>query len=255
MTHSTVNLSFSDLQPSVSLRISPNTTQHFRSKSLSLSCEEKGNSTGWRLMRYTDRGLESGCVSSWGSITGSTCTIRSTYTWSSGVFWCESGSGEYSNAVNITVQAGDVILESPVHPLTEGDSVTLCCKYWTTSSNINADFYKDGVLIKNETTGEMTIPAVSKSDEGFYKCKSPDKGESPESWMTVRVPPGSVVSISLPRLLCGLLVVSPFLLVSIVLMVKCCRARGENFLSVSLQSVYPAGDSPSLWHAFISLLK
>uniref|UniRef100_A0A673WAF2 Ig-like domain-containing protein n=1 Tax=Salmo trutta TaxID=8032 RepID=A0A673WAF2_SALTR len=215
-----------DLQPSVSLRISPNTTQHFRSKSLSLSCEEKGNSTGWRLMRYTERGLESGCVSNWGSITGSTCTISYTYTWSSGVYWCESGSGEYSNAVNITVHAGDVILESPVHPLTEGDSVTLCCKYRTTSSNIKADFYKDGVLIKNETPGEMTIPAVSKSDEGFYKCKSLDKGESPESWMTVRVPPGSVVSISLPRLLCGLLVVSPFLLVSIVLMVKCCRARG-----------------------------
>ncbi|XP_038831544.1 basement membrane-specific heparan sulfate proteoglycan core protein-like [Salvelinus namaycush] len=212
-----------DRQSSVSLRISPNTTQHFRSKSLSLSCEEKGNSTGWRLMRYTERGVESGCVSNWGSITGSTCTIRSTDSWSSGVFWCESGSGEYSNAVNITVDAGDVILESPVHPVTEGDSVTLRCKYWTTSSNIKADFYKDGVLIKNGTTGEMTIPAVSKSDEGFYKCKYPDKGESPESWVTVR---GSVVSISLTRLLCGLLVVSPFLLVSIVLMVKCCRARG-----------------------------
>ncbi|XP_071235015.1 low affinity immunoglobulin gamma Fc region receptor III-A-like [Salvelinus alpinus] len=176
-------------------------------------------------MRYTERGVESGCVSNWGSITGSTCPIRSTYTWYSGVFWCESGSGEYSNAVNITVDAGDMILESPVHPVTEGDSVTLRCKYWTTSSNIKADFYKDGVLIKNETTGEMTIPAVSKSDEGFYKCKYPDKGESPESWVTVRISPGSVVSISLPRLLCGLLVVSPFLLVSIMLMVKCCRPR------------------------------
>nr|XP_029532095.1 uncharacterized protein LOC115139060 [Oncorhynchus nerka] len=69
-----------DLHPSVSLRISPNTTQHFRSTSLSLSCELKGNSTGWRLMRYTERGVESGCVSNWGSITGSTCTISYTYT-------------------------------------------------------------------------------------------------------------------------------------------------------------------------------
>uniref|UniRef100_A0A8C7IPT7 Ig-like domain-containing protein n=1 Tax=Oncorhynchus kisutch TaxID=8019 RepID=A0A8C7IPT7_ONCKI len=116
------------------------------------------------------RGVESGCVSNWGSITGSTCTISYSDTWDSGVYWCESGSGEYSNAVNITVEDGDVILESPVHPLTEGDSVTLRCKYWTTSSNIKADFYKDGILIKNETPGEMTIPA----------------GESPESWMTVR---------------------------------------------------------------------
>ncbi|XP_031648950.1 uncharacterized protein LOC116354067 [Oncorhynchus kisutch] len=93
-----------DLQPSVSLRISPNTTQHFRSMSLSLSCELKGNSTGWRLMRYTERGVESGCVSNWGSITGSTCIIRSTYTGDSGVYWCESGSGENINAVNITVE-------------------------------------------------------------------------------------------------------------------------------------------------------
>ncbi|XP_045073636.1 high affinity immunoglobulin gamma Fc receptor I-like, partial [Coregonus clupeaformis] len=174
-----------DLQPSVSLRISPNTTQHFTSKSLSLSCEEKGNSTGWRLMSYRERGVESGCGSNWGSTTGSTCTISYTYTWSSGVFWCESGSGEYSNAVNITVNAGDVILESPVHPVTEGDFVTLSCKYRKVSSNFKADFYKDGVLIKNETTGEMTIPTVSKSDEGFYKCKS-GQGESPESWVTVR---------------------------------------------------------------------
>uniref|UniRef100_A0A8C8CQA8 Ig-like domain-containing protein n=1 Tax=Oncorhynchus tshawytscha TaxID=74940 RepID=A0A8C8CQA8_ONCTS len=170
----------------VSLRISPNTTQHFISKSLSLSCEKKGSSTRLRLKRYTERGVESGCVSNWGSITGSICTISYSYTGDSGVYWCESGSGEYSNAVNITVEDGDVILESPVHPLTEGDSVTLTCKYWTTSSNIKADFYKDGILIKNETTGEMTIPAVSKSDEGFYKCKYPDNGESPESWMTVR---------------------------------------------------------------------
>uniref|UniRef100_A0A8C7JCH9 Ig-like domain-containing protein n=1 Tax=Oncorhynchus kisutch TaxID=8019 RepID=A0A8C7JCH9_ONCKI len=174
-----------DLQPSVSLTVNPNTTQHFTSTSLSLSCEEKGNSTGWRLMSYRERRVKSGCVSNWGSIAGSTCTIIYTYTWYSGVFWCESGSGEYSNAVNITVNDGDVILESPVHPVTERDSVTLCCKYWTLKSNFKADFYKNGVLIKNETTGEMTIPTVSKSDEGFYKCKS-GEGESPESWVTVR---------------------------------------------------------------------
>ncbi|XP_045557366.1 B-cell receptor CD22 [Salmo salar] len=218
-----------DLQPSVSLRISPNTTQHFRSKSLSLSCEEKGNSTGWRLMRYTERGVESGCVSNWGSITGSTCTIRSTYTWFSGVFWCESGSGEYSNAVNITVDDGYVILESPVHPMTEGDSVTLTCKYWTTSSNIKADFYKDGVLIKNETTGEMTIPAVSKSDEGFYKCKSPDKGESPESWMTVRVvSPGSSTSV-LVGVVVGLVVAGVLLVILLVLLWRFKNTKGSCF--------------------------
>ncbi|XP_014038954.2 Fc receptor-like protein 5 [Salmo salar] len=232
-----------DLHPSVSLTVNPNTTQHFTSNSLSLICELKGNSTGWRLKRYTETAWPSQCPSTWRSITESTCTITSLDTWSSGVFWCESGSGEYSNAVNITVNDGDVILESPVHPVTEGDSVTLTCtfRYQETNPNPKTDFYKDGVLIKNETTGEMTIPTVSKSDEGFYKCKS-GQGESPETWVTVRVPPGSVVSISLTRLLCGLLVVSPFLLVSIVLTVKCCRARGLCSTVTSPQDQIPCDD-------------
>ncbi|XP_031647722.1 uncharacterized protein LOC109888005 isoform X3 [Oncorhynchus kisutch] len=219
-----------DLQPSVSLTVNPNTTQHFTSTSLSLSCEEKGNSTGWRLMSYRERRVKSGCVSNWGSIAGSTCTIIYTYTWYSGVFWCESGSGEYSNAVNITVNDGDVILESPVHPVTERDSVTLCCKYWTLKSNFKADFYKNGVLIKNETTGEMTIPTVSKSDEGFYKCKS-GEGESPESWVTVRVSPvvspGSSASV-LVGVVVGLLVAGVLLVILLVLLVRYQNSKGSN---------------------------
>ncbi|XP_042184172.1 uncharacterized protein LOC112259873 [Oncorhynchus tshawytscha] len=232
-----------DLQPSVSLTVNPNTTQHFTSKSLSLICELKGNSTGWRLKRHTETAWRSECPSTWRSITESTCTITSLTTWYSGVFWCESGSGENSNAVNITVNDGDVILESPVHPVTEGDTVTLTCtfRHQGTNPKLNTDFYKDGTLIKNETTGEMTIPTVSKSDEGFYKCKS-GEGESPESWVTVRDPPGSVVSISLTRLLCGLLVMSPFLLVSIVLTVKCCRARGLCSTVKSPQDQIPCDD-------------
>uniref|UniRef100_A0A3P8XJV4 Ig-like domain-containing protein n=1 Tax=Esox lucius TaxID=8010 RepID=A0A3P8XJV4_ESOLU len=173
------------LHSSMSVRISPNRTQHFTSKSLSLTCDLKGNSTGWRLMRYTETGVESGCSPNWGSITGSTCTITSTDTEDSGVYWCESGSGQYSNAVNITVSGGDVILESPVHPVTEGDSLTLLCTHRNQPhTNTKADFYKDGVLISNDSIQEMTIPTVSKSDEGFYKCKS-DQIESPESWVTL----------------------------------------------------------------------
>uniref|UniRef100_A0A8C7Q3T4 Ig-like domain-containing protein n=1 Tax=Oncorhynchus mykiss TaxID=8022 RepID=A0A8C7Q3T4_ONCMY len=188
-----------DLQPSVSLTVNPNTTQHFTSKSLSLICELKGNSTGWRLKRHTETAWPSECPSTWRSITESTCTITSLDTWYSGVFWCESGSGEYSNAVNITVNGGVVILESPVHPVTEGDSVTLTCtfRHQGTNSKPKTDFYKDGTLIKNETTGEMTIPAVSKSDEGFYKCKS-DEGESPESWVTVRGEKMCMITTKLP---------------------------------------------------------
>ncbi|XP_029616313.1 low affinity immunoglobulin gamma Fc region receptor II-c-like isoform X1 [Salmo trutta] len=217
-----------DPQPSVSLKIRPNRTQHFTSKSLSLSCEEKRHSTGWRLKRYREKAVESECVSNWGSIAGYTCTIRSTRKKDSGVYWCESGSGEYSNAVNITVDVGPLILESPPYPITEGDSVTLSCsnRYQETNPDPKVGFYKDGVLIRNETTGEMTIPAVSKSDEGFYKCKS-NEGESPESWVTVRgVTPGPSTFV-LVGVVVGLVVAGVLLAILLVLLCRYKKAEGS----------------------------
>ncbi|XP_071190534.1 Fc receptor-like protein 4 isoform X2 [Salvelinus alpinus] len=217
-----------DPQPSLSLKTRPNRSQHFTSTSLSLSCEEKQKSTGWRLKRYREKAGESECVSNWGSRTGSTCTIRFTYTGDSGVYWCESGSGEYSNAVNITVDVGPLILESPPYPITEGESMTLSCtnRYQETNPNPKVNFYKDGVLIRNETTGEMTIPAVSKSDEGSYKCKS-NEGESPESWVTVRgVTLGPSTSV-LVGVVVGLVVPGVLLAILLVLLCRYKKARGS----------------------------
>uniref|UniRef100_A0A4W5L0H0 Ig-like domain-containing protein n=1 Tax=Hucho hucho TaxID=62062 RepID=A0A4W5L0H0_9TELE len=90
----------------------------------------------------------------------------------------------------------------------------------------------------------MTIPAVSKSDEGLYKCTN-SEGESPESWITVTVAgstpfpspaPSPVLSMSLPRLLCSLLVGSPYLLVTIILLVKGCRSRTQGETRVPRKS-------------------
>ncbi|KAI2655892.1 Sialoadhesin [Labeo rohita] len=176
----------SGVSPPVSLIVSPSRIQHFTSVSLSLRCEDQSNSTGWRVRRYTDHwGVEDCSSLLRGSQTGSTCTISSTITSHTGVYWCESESGEKHHPVNITVHSG-VILESPVHPVTEGDHLILHCLYrHTTSPNLRADFYKDGSLIQNQTT-EMSITTVSKSHEGFYYCKHPERGESPKSWISVR---------------------------------------------------------------------
>ncbi|KAM9500835.1 uncharacterized protein Hap1MRO34_006093 [Clarias gariepinus] len=82
---------------------------------------------------------------------------------------------------------GDVILESPFHPVTEGNPLTLRCLYRNTKiSDSGADFYKDDSVLQKQTTGEMTISSVSKSDEGFYHCTHPERGESPKSWVSVR---------------------------------------------------------------------
>uniref|UniRef100_A0AAZ3P554 Ig-like domain-containing protein n=1 Tax=Oncorhynchus tshawytscha TaxID=74940 RepID=A0AAZ3P554_ONCTS len=156
---------------SLALSLSPDSSQFLKYESVSLSCEVRGNSAGWRLKRCTLYRECSDCGIKWGKPQGSSCIVYLIPS-HSGVYWCESGSGKHSNAVNITVP-------SPALPVTEGDSVTLRCRYQGTLSDLTADFYKDGSLIRTETTGEMTIPAVSKSDEGLYKCTN-SEGESPE---------------------------------------------------------------------------
>ncbi|XP_062305942.1 basement membrane-specific heparan sulfate proteoglycan core protein-like [Osmerus eperlanus] len=226
-----------DPHSSVSLSVSTNRSQHLVSDSVSLSCELKGNSTGWTLRRYTGRELYTVCSSVKGSTTGSTYRIQSLNKIHSGVFWCESGSGEYSNAVNITVHVVPVILESPVHPVTEGDSVTLRCRHKTPPSSPKVDFYKDGNLIRNETTGEMTIPAVSQSDEGLYKCTYSDREESPQSWLLVR---GSVLPYSNREgavgLMEGLVVIGVLLFLLILLLLGWRKFKGAQSSAASISS-------------------
>ncbi|XP_073689180.1 high affinity immunoglobulin epsilon receptor subunit alpha-like, partial [Garra rufa] len=163
-----------------SLVVSPSRSQHFSSESLSLSCEDQSNS-GWTVRRYTDRNTED-CSKQ----TGSRCRIVSLNSSDTGVYWCQSESGEKSHPRNITVHDGDVILVSSVDPVIEGDTLTLHCLHRSTNSSIlRADFYKDGSLVQNQTTGEMNITTFSKSHEGFYYCKT-ERGQSLHSWISVR---------------------------------------------------------------------
>ncbi|XP_046707918.1 carcinoembryonic antigen-related cell adhesion molecule 5-like [Silurus meridionalis] len=213
--------------PPVSLIISPSRTQHFTRDSLSLSCEDQSISTGWTVRRYTDSEGVLDC-SQWGSVTGSTCNISFLSTNYTGVYWCESKSGENSSRVNITVHDGGVILESSVHPVTEGHPLTLHCLYRNTNpSKLRADFYKDGSVVQNQTTGEMIIHKVSKSDEGFYHCKHPERGESPRSWISVRyldskfsVETGVVVGLSLVFVFIVLLI--------LMILLWCCKMKKEK---------------------------
>uniref|UniRef100_A0A667ZF60 Ig-like domain-containing protein n=1 Tax=Myripristis murdjan TaxID=586833 RepID=A0A667ZF60_9TELE len=167
------------------LRVFPDRLQHFEYEEVSFSCEELDGSSGWRVMRMTNRIVKL-CAPDWETSNEASCSIETAYpVVDSGKYWCENEKGQRSNAVSITVTAGSVILESPVLPVMEGSDVTLRCKTKTTPSSLTADFYKDGFLIRNSSTGEMTIHSISKSDEGFYKCSISDSGESPESWLDV----------------------------------------------------------------------
>ncbi|XP_046881823.1 sialoadhesin-like [Hypomesus transpacificus] len=175
------------LSPAVSLSVSPSRSQFFNYNSFSLSCEEQGSSAGGRVRRTTTKGMSSECGGAgWGTLVGFSCYVKDLSPGDTGVYWCESGSGEHSHAVNITVHAGAVILDSPVLPVNEGQAVTLHCRYQTPPSDRTAAFYKDGSLVRTEAVGEMTIPAVTTSDAGLYKCSNSERGGSPESWLAVR---------------------------------------------------------------------
>ncbi|XP_052395647.1 B-cell receptor CD22-like [Carassius gibelio] len=238
-TSNTQLLWVTGVSPPVSLIVSPSRTQHFTDHSLSLSCEEQSKSTGWRIRRYTyDLGQLESCSSVWGSQTGSTCSIRSTSTGDTGVYWCESESGVKTHPVNITVHY-DVILESPVHPLTEGENLTLHCLYnYLTPLNLRADFYKDGTVIQSQTT-EMIISNVSKSDEGFYSCKHRERVESPESWISVTASSRTSGSDDLNPVIVGVTAGLTFLIIVVLVLLWRYRnntgGRSQSPSRVSLQ--------------------
>uniref|UniRef100_A0A669DXQ9 Ig-like domain-containing protein n=1 Tax=Oreochromis niloticus TaxID=8128 RepID=A0A669DXQ9_ORENI len=221
---------FPDVHSAASLTVSPDRVQHFTSDSVSLTCE--GNFTEWRVRKFSEDGRLSDCR----RMTGSTCNINTSES-DTGVYWCESGSGEFSSAVNITVQndGNGPILVSPVHPVTEGASVSLSCSLRTQKILSNVFFYHNDKLIQNDTRGELKISAVSKSDEGFYKCQSSGR-ESAQSWMSVKVTVSGADSSSSPVWLMVGLVCGVSLIIILLLLLYRCRQSKYSCFTRSIQS-------------------
>ncbi|KAM8747996.1 Fc receptor-like protein 5 isoform 2-T2 [Acanthopagrus schlegelii] len=185
------------LMISATLSIHPDKSNFFRYEHISLSCAVPVNSTGWTLRRNTSYKTFQPCKGGFGDPHDSLCTIRNVLPFDSGVYWCESEQGECSKPVNIMVAEGDVILESPAHPVAEGDTVTLRCSYKerfanNPTSDFNATFYKDGLFIGTEPAGKMILSSMSNHHEGFYKCEHPLKGPSEQSWLSVAGQPSNV---------------------------------------------------------------
>ncbi|XP_078020050.1 Fc receptor-like protein 5 isoform X2 [Epinephelus lanceolatus] len=166
-----------------------------RSNSVNISVTEEGNNVTLTCRnKTTSSNLTAGFYKDGLLIRSSSTgemTIHSVSKSDEGLYKCHiSGAGESPESW-MAVRAGSVILESPVLPVEEGNNVTLTCRKKMSSLHLTAGFYKDGLLIRSSSTGEMTIHSVSKSDEGLYKCHISGAGESPESWMAVGA--GSVI--------------------------------------------------------------
>ncbi|XP_063042494.1 basement membrane-specific heparan sulfate proteoglycan core protein-like [Engraulis encrasicolus] len=179
---------------SASLVVTPSRSQHFTKEQLSINCKAQdsplsdtnGNSTGWFLRWQTQRGESNKCPFTWEITLGPDCAAKSLYRSDSGTYWCESDSGEKSQAVNITVHNGNVIMDSPAYPVKEGHSLSLRCLYRTPPLDFSAGFFKDMSPLLSRTNGEMIIASVSKSDEGVYQCDNTERGISPDAWVVVK---------------------------------------------------------------------
>uniref|UniRef100_A0A8C6V7C4 Ig-like domain-containing protein n=1 Tax=Neogobius melanostomus TaxID=47308 RepID=A0A8C6V7C4_9GOBI len=168
------SFSVQDAEASVSLSVSPDRAQHFTGDVITLSCGFNSTDTDWRVQRLYQNNLSTQkCFNNW-----------------------RTDKTKCDNALNISVHS-DIILMSPVRPVTEGQTVSLGCKLKTvTSSVLLFSFYKNGKVVQNGTKAEFNISAVSRSDEGFYKCEAqelkkqqrsaPKTWTSLESWMSVR---------------------------------------------------------------------
>ncbi|XP_043954172.1 uncharacterized protein LOC122820667 [Gambusia affinis] len=143
-----------DPHPAASLSVSPDREQHFTTESVTLNCG--GNSAEWRVKEFRENYDDwivmeyeeivsvrqlSDC-SNWWEMTGSSCTINSHW-FHEAVFWCESGSGEFSNAVNIRINdAPDSVLTVSPSRLSPGASVTLSCEVKPSSTGWRFYWYK-----------------------------------------------------------------------------------------------------------------
>ncbi|XP_030286886.1 Fc receptor-like protein 5 [Sparus aurata] len=224
---------------SANLSIHPDRSQFFRYERISLSCAGPVNSTDWTLKRNTLYKTSQPCKGGFGNLPDSVCTLRNAHPFDTGVYWCESEQGECSKPINITVTESGVILESPSHPVTEGDNVTLCCSYRersaeTPTSDFSATFYKDGVFVGTEPAGKMILSSVSRHHEGFYKCEHPEKGQSEQSWLSVTGQPSNVSPhpplMFLRKLVCTILLFilyNAILILAIYTYRKCARARAD----------------------------
>uniref|UniRef100_A0A7N8YRI5 Ig-like domain-containing protein n=1 Tax=Mastacembelus armatus TaxID=205130 RepID=A0A7N8YRI5_9TELE len=197
----------------VTVTLQPSWSQIFVGETITVRCEiQGGGRTEWTYEWKADK-LDRRPTHNEHRITAAT----------------ESDSGKYScrGRNDYLLTEWNIILVSPVRPVAEGDSVTLGCKLRKDKLVSSVFFYLNDKVIHNNSRGELSISAVSKSDEGFYKCQFSGQ-ESQQSWMSVTV---AVSGTSVfPVLLIVGLVCGFILIVLLFLLFRYRRSKGGVFL-------------------------
>ncbi|XP_062413967.1 high affinity immunoglobulin gamma Fc receptor I-like isoform X2 [Pungitius pungitius] len=164
-------------------RVLPDRLQFFEYESVSVDCAESSGSTDWRVMRKQNQ-TQPKRSKSWNSSSPSV-SIHPAFSYDSGEYWCEDAEGSTSDALNITVTDGSVILDVPARPVEEGGHLILRCEKKDDLKPI-ADFYRDGSHLGTRYDATLTVTDVSEEDAGLYWCSVSGAGDSPRSRLGVR---------------------------------------------------------------------
>ncbi|XP_029992643.1 uncharacterized protein LOC115421075 isoform X1 [Sphaeramia orbicularis] len=222
---------------SVSVDVRPNRQQFFRGDSLSVSCADV-QTDGWTVKR-TLRNGNTGTCAEFGRIDGSFCVVNRLTPEASGVYWCETSSGQQSDQVSITVTDISVILDIPAVPVEIGSDVTLHCRV-RGGSTPKAEFIKNSQTLTPVPVEEWTISVDHLSDADQYSCYVPLVGESLKSSLRVKgstttdpttSPSGSTTSIIIA-------VVSLVVLLLILVLLLWKKHKGDSGSSPPVDVTY-----------------
>ncbi|XP_058874534.1 Fc receptor-like protein 5 [Acipenser ruthenus] len=180
--------------PKAVLTSSPQWRNLYTGETVTLSCGVEGRFTGWKYLWYK---RSQGDTVQIRDTTGARYTLSPVTQSHSGQYLCEAQRGDRprssqrSDPVTLTVSDQWVILQTPLQPVTEGDSLTLRCRVRTNYTLSRIVFFKDNEEIQSQNNTELSVDRVSKSDEGSYKCRamwnsSTYSGDSAEVRVSVR---------------------------------------------------------------------
>ncbi|XP_073720394.1 uncharacterized protein [Misgurnus anguillicaudatus] len=88
-------------------------------------------------------------------------------------FWCmKNKTNHRSNALTLKMTERLVMLEPPVAPVWRDETITLRCAVWGGAEVIQAEFYKDNVIVnkKRVQRDKYKITNATELNNGEYKC-------------------------------------------------------------------------------------
>ncbi|XP_030622965.1 uncharacterized protein zgc:154125 isoform X2 [Chanos chanos] len=89
------------------------------------------------------------------------------------VVWCvKNSTTQRSNAIILKKTDSMVVLEPPVSPALEGESLVLRCVVWGNGRIDQVTFYKDNREIRMSKDPNFTISNVTQADKADYSCQA-----------------------------------------------------------------------------------